>query len=616
MKRGLPILLLATLFSGCMKHESLLDEGKAKEEAEKNFPVKNIHPDQDWVMATSRTLNVTVNEKTGETYTIKVFNDNPFDTESDVRLLAQKEVKDGQSATIKFDAPTILERVYVMRQLGEEYVVRLSDMKNELFSVTFGEIESRSARAGSTMPTIDTSKYATFNENAQRIDEGKKLKNLEKGAWYIDSEIEYKGDISLGPNACLYIKNGAWLKVNELKMESTNSFISVLEGGRLTIKDDFVLNGDKGSNGSTAFYNNGIVEADDVELEKGLWINEASFTANEFKVSKGGEAWNRCRLIITGEDDEDNDEDDKDDDDSFKLEKKAVFNNEGYVYVSKGGVEWEESVINLAGNAVFNIAGKLEIDKSVRLSATGTKTLIVAGEVDFDDDGRLSVSGTINVCSTDIENLPRNVNVVSETITDTGGCTVHSTLNPVPEILPAVTTYGFEDTMDGTTDYDFNDVVLHVSNPVDNKITVILVAAGATNPIKVQYSLDDGSNYSDLLFNGESEVHAAFRAPVTQMINTDRPITVTDASHPFAEIENVPDDFSFVDNGRICIWVNGTTRIDSQKKDEVPYALSVPIAWAYPTERVRIDAVYPNFIQWAENMTNEDWYMPKSEQGI
>lgn len=119
MKRGLPILLLATLFSGCMKHESLLDEGKAKEEAEKNFPVKNIHPDQDWVMATSRTLNVTVNEKTGETYTIKVFNDNPFDTESDVRLLAQKEVKDGQFATIKFDAPTILERVYVMRQLGK-----------------------------------------------------------------------------------------------------------------------------------------------------------------------------------------------------------------------------------------------------------------------------------------------------------------------------------------------------------------------------------------------------------------------------------------------------------------------------------------------------------------
>lgn len=521
-------------------------------------------------------------------------------------------------------------------------------MKNELFSVTFGEIESRSARAGSTMPTIDTSKYATFNENAQRIDKGEKLKNLKKGAWYIDCEIEYKGEISLGPNTYLYIKNGGWLKTDKLKMESTDSFISVLEGGRLTIKDDFVLNGDKGSNGSTAFYNNGIVEADDVQLkkglwinestftaddfevveggiaynvgtakaddvkvEKGLWINEGSFTANEFKVSKGGEAWNRCRLIITGEDG-----DNKDDDDSFKLEEKVVFNNEGYVYVSKGGVEWEESVINLVGNAVFNIAEELKIDDDVKLSATGEKTLIVARKVDFDDDGLKSVSGTINVCSTKIKHLPGNVNVVSETITDTGGCTVHSTLNPVPDMLPAVTTYGFEDTIDGTTDYDFNDVVLHVSNLVDNKITVILVAAGATNPIKVQYSLNAGHSYSDLLFNGESEVHAAFKVPVTQMINTNRSITVTDSSHPFAEIENVSDDFSFAENGRIRILVNGETTIDSQKKDGVPYALSVPIAWAYPTERVRIDAVYPNFIKWGQNMTNNDWYMPESEQGI
>lgn len=651
MKRGISILLFAILFFGCMKHESLLDEGKGREEAEKNFPVKNIHPDQNWVMATARTLNVTVNEKTGKTYVIKVFNDNPFNTESDVRLLAQKEVKDGQSATIRFDAPTILERVYVMRQAGEDYVVRLSDMKNELFSVTFGEIESRSVRAGSAVPTVNISKYATFDGNAKRVTDEETLKKLHKGAWYIDSEIECKGDMSLGPETYLYIKNEGRLIVSkDLKIQGTDSFISVLEGGTLIIKEDFILNGDEGKNGSTAFYNAGTVmiindielkkglwinagsfvsndfkveqegiaynmataQVDDAEVDKGLWINEGTFTANEFEVDERAEVWNRCRLIITGEDDDN--KKDKKDDEVFSL-SKSVFNNEGYVHVIEGNAEWEESVINLIGDAVFNIAGKLEIDEDAEIWAEGKKTLILAGKVELDGD--VYVSGTINICPgepLDDDEFPDGINITSNTITDTGECTVYTAVNPVPNIPLAVTTYGFEDTVDGTTDYDFNDVVLQVSTPVDNKITVTLVAAGATNPIRVQYSLDAGETYKDLSFNGESEVHAAFCKAVTEMINTSRPIKNPDSSFPSGKIENVPESFSFIDNGRIRILVNGETTIDSYTtKQGIPYALSVPIAWEYPTERVRIDQVYTGFGPWGENMTNKDWYMPQSK---
>ena len=79
MKKSLSILLFAVLASGCMKRENLYDEERAaEEEAKKNFPVQNIDPEQDWNMGTSRSLNVSVNEKTGETYTIKVYDGYPF----------------------------------------------------------------------------------------------------------------------------------------------------------------------------------------------------------------------------------------------------------------------------------------------------------------------------------------------------------------------------------------------------------------------------------------------------------------------------------------------------------------------------------------------------------
>lgn len=614
MKRVISILLFLALVSGCMKHESLYNENKDREEAEKNFPVQNIDPNHDWVMAASRTLNVSVNEKTGKNYTVKLYNGYPFNAESDVRLLAQQQVKDGSTAIIKFDAPKVLERIFVMCQLGDEYVMRVSKLENEQFSVTFGEVEGRSARAVSTLRAVDTSKYATFDEKAQRIAKGSELKSLEKGVWYIDSEIKCETKIDWSPDVCLYIKEGGRLILGDkLKLQGTNSFISVLEGGYLAIGDELALKGDNGSNGLTAFYNAGTVNADDVELEKGLFINEGTFNAEGFDVGKDGEVWNSCRLIITENEDE-----------AFKLKKNAVFNNEGYVHVTQGGAEWGEDddrvVVSMVGNAVFHIAQKLDIEEEVKVIGTNGKPLIVADKLDFDEDA--SVVGSIYVSAKkveDVDELPQNVNIISTSITDNGGCTVNSILNPVPEVLPAVTTCAFEDMISESTDYDFNDVVFQVSNPINNKIKIILVAAGSTRAITAEYSLDEGENYAQLIFNGEQEVHAAFGKPVTEMVNTATSITTPASNSPFCEI-TAPPVFSFVEQGKIRITVEGSptkivssgdeSKVEMEERGKVPYALCVPIAWAYPTERTGIDKAYDHFGEWGQKMESyPDWYI-------
>lgn len=619
MKRGISILLFAILVSGCMKHESLYNENKDREEAEKNFPVQNIDPNHDWVMAASRTLNVSMNEKTGKTYTVKLYSGYPFNAESDVRLLAQQQVKDGSTAIIKFDAPKVLERIFVMCQLDDEYVMRVSKLENEQFTVTFGAMEgrSRSARAASASRAVDVSKYAIFDDKAQRITNGDELKGLKKGVWYIDSEIKYKAQIAWSPGTCLYIKDGGRLILdNKLKLQGTDSFISVLEGGYLAINDEFKLNGDNGSNGLTAFYNAGIVDADDVELGKGLFINEGTFNAEGFDVVKDGEVWNSCRLIITGSNDN-----------AFELKKNAVFNNEGYVHVTQGEAEWGEDdndkvVVNMVGNAVFHIAKELDIEDKVKVTGTNGKPLIVVGELDFDEDA--SVVGTIYVSAKKIDDddeLPTNVNVISTTITDNGGCTVYSTLNPAPDVLTAVTTCAFEDMISESTDYDFNDVVFQVSNPIDNKITITLVAAGSTRAITAEYSLDKGENYAPLVFNnGQQEVHAAFGKSDTEIINTGSSLTIPPVGSPSLNIPvPVHPKFSFVEKGRIRITVAGNpiqivssgegSKVEMEEKGKVPYALCVPIAWAYPTERTSIDKAYDRFGEWGKNMEiDPDWY--------
>ena len=60
------------------------------EEAKENFPVKDIDPSQDWNMAAVGTLSVSINQKTGEVYTVKVYTDNPLNSEGNARLLAKK----------------------------------------------------------------------------------------------------------------------------------------------------------------------------------------------------------------------------------------------------------------------------------------------------------------------------------------------------------------------------------------------------------------------------------------------------------------------------------------------------------------------------------------------
>ena len=171
--------------------------------------------------------------------------------------------------------------------------------------------------------------------------------------------------------------------------------------------------------------------------------------------------------------------------------------------------------------------------------------------------------------------------------------------------------YAFED-LGAIGDFDFNDVVLRVSSPVNNVCTVDLMAAGGTLKTKVVYG---DQTLCD-------EVHEAFEVELGggnfDMVNTGytkRDIvslgTVTIAEG--ADMANLP--FGIVVTGNNGESVKVTREVDH--KGTAPLMIVVngypegddAGKWFWAKERVNISVAYPDFGAWgADVQTNQNWY--------
>lgn len=179
-----------SVFSGCMDSNDVYNPDRLQEEAKKAFPVKDIDPNQTWETSAICNASVAVNEKTGGTYTIKVYTENPYNTDGNAHLLAKTSVKDGQTVNFKFDIPATLQYVYVMKVNSEGYSSAVPvAVENGSAKVTFGETgtvaQAAKSRTVSTRAKIDW----TPTELPTQAPEGSHLYNnqynVTKGGNYI-----------------------------------------------------------------------------------------------------------------------------------------------------------------------------------------------------------------------------------------------------------------------------------------------------------------------------------------------------------------------------------------------------------------------------------------------
>lgn len=203
MKKGLFCgLLLITMFS-CMKHEDLYngksDSEKKKEEFDKNFPVKDIDPEQDWNMAKQVMVNVSVNYGGSGEYTIKMYSDNPRDPEVQAYLLGKYTVKDGSTNALAVDVVSGSESVYVCCvDATDGTVMKWGAIENGKANVSFGAMpknRAASGRADDGWKDIDLQSIkALVDKNDGAFREGKTPSG---GAILTSYEFIYKGPFKI-----------------------------------------------------------------------------------------------------------------------------------------------------------------------------------------------------------------------------------------------------------------------------------------------------------------------------------------------------------------------------------------------------------------------------------
>ena len=157
----------------------------------------------------------------------------------------------------------------------------------------------------------------------------------------------------------------------------------------------------------------------------------------------------------------------------------------------------------------------------------------------------------------------------------------------------------FEDLGD-IGDYDFNDVVIGVSQD-GNKIKVTALAAGGTLPADVYYK---GENLG--------EIHELLnRAGDYSPINVKNKRNEESGKRKIYEID--PNDFSIEKNWTdFTIQVNGkasATITPNETVGNVPQALCIPSDWLWPKESINIHDAYADFTNWVKDQDSyKTWY--------
>lgn len=400
-----------------------------------------------------------------------------------------------------------------------------------------------------------------------------------------------------------------------------------------TIVNDGKIEADnmKGSAGGSLFNltDREVVIADStiVNNSNSPWVNYGTFTTDKFKVIGGStKVFNNCRLTVT---------------------EKFIIGGDGSYFILQGDASVIAEDFDWNGDAYFwmgsdswlKVNGTLKsnnINDNYGFYQFGDNYAVISADAITTDEvngqSRIWLEGKIYVDANEmfelkyVDAISKNNHYYDSDVKFTG----KKFTAPVPDAWkteykcrPAYTPgkkkedatqwyyYAFED-LGTTDDFDFNDVVIRVSAPIEGTSTVELVAAGGTLETYVLYNND--------VFN-PTEVHSLLGASsISDMVNTGNGST-----KPFVTIGTLTGlaanaDMSLLNFGISAQGVNGQlfkVTASAENKGKAPLVVVVPGypsgedagKWFWPKERKNISAAYTQFGAWGANAsTNTDWY--------
>lgn len=372
-----------------------------------------------------------------------------------------------------------------------------------------------------------------------------------------------------------------------------------------------------------------IADSTIVNNSNSPWVNSGTFTTDKFKVLGGStKVFNNCRLTVT---------------------ERFIIGGDGSYFILNGDASVIAEDFDWNGDAYFWMGANslLLVNDSLKSNNVNDDgkgfhqygddfAVISANAITTDNvegQGRICLYGNIYVDANEMFDLKYVKAISKDNYVKEGNVqfTNKQFTAPVPDAWKTETTcrpaynpgeqredevawyyYAFED-LGTTDDFDFNDVIIRVSAPVDNEATVELVAAGGT--------LSTFVTYNDNVFNA-TEVHELFGTTPSNsgMVNTgngpDKKFvtlgTITGLTAT-TNMANLPFGISAQGtNGQLTKVTHSVENIG-----KVPLVIVVagyPSGdnagrWFWPTERTMISAAYTDFGAWGANASSyQDWY--------
>jgi hypothetical protein len=468
----------------------------------------------------------------------------------------------------------------------------------------------------------------------------------QKGTLWNEGTVTCTGTLK-GNNSSSQIYNGSGHNMTAARLELNNNSQYLWNDGTLTITGAIY------STNNATCINNGTLNAQSFDGSAGisflnrtdktvnisggttitnansLWVNDGIYNTGTFLVQAGNsQVFNNCRLNVKG--------------------KFTMGNNDGSRFVLQGDAsvicdsfDWNgDNYFFMGGGSLLKVANTLKSnnqnsDKGFFQTRSDEYAVITAKAITTDyptGQWRAWYEGKIYI-DTDSHFAFYSINDGQKNYKLTGGATLTTKQGTAPvkweesTCRPAYNGnkvesdpvmyyyYAFED-LGTTDDFDFNDIVIRVSAPVNGKSTVTLMAAGGIYPAVVTYGT--GASMRNI---GE-EVHAAFGVSTG---NTDDMVNTGGKKKEFVTLGTIENlsanaDMSQLPMGITVTGNNGQiTRVECSVANKGKAPLMIAVSgyssgenagkWFWPLERTNISSAYTQFGEWGANAsTNKDWY--------
>jgi len=284
-----------------------------------------IDPNQDWNMFSSVAVKVTVNEDLGQTYTVKLYTANPLDKNSGAMLIAQSDIKSGETYESELKIPKTLNGVYVSKTDKKgSCMVKYATITDNKATASFGLTtkQNRSYTGKDAGVTIETrecpfsqEELKSMIEQADELDPNMQYHEQTKNIYKVTTNKNYNQNLHVingETEAYLIVTNGATLTLKDnavqnlciivengtLKLEEGNNFPGycrtvILKEGKVIGEKLVLCNGSD----SNINYNAGSISIKELNINGAYFYNNGNIEVEDFASTSYGE---NSRIINQG----------------------------------------------------------------------------------------------------------------------------------------------------------------------------------------------------------------------------------------------------------------------------------------------------------------------------